>query len=532
MSESVGSSGSQSPNPDGDNQQGETNGGENHENGVELSEKEALIQSLGRDFSQYTYDGNFVVYLKFVKNRQEIEQDIREGSFFPDFVHQFFVDQERIFGYKQPILRLFYTAGRLKRYVKFDYEDCLKRDKDGIDADDVLSYLSPILDTIEYTQDLNQFIKEVSSDDELYFKPPGELLHEFESEHRRPRHLSRAHRELLEEAGDLDLKINRVGSTPLSATNGRVGESENAENLLVAGSSSLPHQAQQAEETGAKSTKKYQIFYAGATTEGFSQFQARMQTLVMWFIESANMIDFKDKRWDCFMIFEKYNPSTSEGNGSTPISSEDRYFFAGYATVYRCYAYPDRTRPRVSQMLILPQYRRNGLGTKLLQSIYDYYKKRPSTLDITAEDPDEDFISMRDLLDCKNCLQLDSFTNEKLREGWSDEMTKEAQDKLKLCPRQTRKVYEILKLRIVSKSDVDEYKNYRLEIKNRLNIPNQKQRKGVDRVTKRYPNIVVPEELKPQEKITAAKLEDNYRLLEKQYQHIVRKLNRPKVFVA
>lgn len=509
-----------SPNHEGDtSQQQETrNGGNQDENGIELTEKEALIQSLGRDFSQYTYDGNFVVYIKFVKNREEVEQDIREGAHFPDFVHQFFVSKELIFGYKQPIIRLFYTAGRLKRYIKFDYEARLEREKDGIDADDVMDCLSPIMNDIEYTQDLNQFIKEASSDEELHFKPPGELLHEFESEFRKMRHLSRAQRELLEEAGEMDFKIGRVES------NGNASDS-----IAVASSSSL---SQLGEEDVKPTTKQYQIFHANASTKNFNQFQARMQTLVMWFIESANMIDFEDSRWDCFMIFEKYNPSTSEGTETTPISSEDRYFFAGYATVYRYYAYPDRTRPRVSQMLILPQYRRNGLGTRLLQSIYDFYKKQPSTLDITAEDPDEEFISMRDLLDCKNCLQLNSFKNEKLREGWSDEMTKEAQEKLKLCPRQTRKVYEILKLRTVSKSDVEEYKKYRLEIKNRLNIPNRKQKKGVDRATYRYKNIVVPDELKQQENVIAAKLEDNYRLLEKQYQHVVSKLNRPKIVAA
>lgn len=532
MSESASPSDTKSPNHQSDQQnQDGTNSVDINENGAEISAKEALIRSLGRDFSQYTVDGNFAVYLKFVRNRADIEQDIREDTFFPDFVHQFFVDQERVFGYKQPILRLFYTAGRLKRYVKFDYEDCLTQDKDGIDADDVMGYLRPILDDIEYTQDLNQFIKEATSEEELHFKPPGDLLLEFESKYRRLRHLSRAHRELLEEAGDLGLRMEQIGaaSTAVAVTNGHSNNSGNEENIAAASSSSS---AQTPGEVFKPCKKKYQIFHANASTKGFTQFQARMQTLVMWFIESANMIDFEDNRWDCFLIFEKYNPSTSEGDESTPISSEDRYYFAGYATVYRYYAYPDKTRPRVSQMLILPQYRRNGLGTKLLQSIYDYYKKQPATLDLTAEDPDEDFIAMRDLLDCKNCLQLDAFKTEKLREGWSDEMTKEAQEKLKLCPRQIRKVYEILKLRIVNRSDEEEYKNYRLEIKNRLNVPNQKQRKGVDRATKRYPNIIVPDELKPQDKVISAKLEDNYRLLEKQYQHIVRKLNHPMIAAA
>jgi histone acetyltransferase 1 len=496
------------------------------ENVAEMSAKEALIQSLGRDFSNYTYDGNFAVYLKFVHNRAEVENDIKDDTYFPDFVHQFFVDQERIFGYKKPILRLFYTAGRLKRYVKFDYEDRLTREKDGIDADDVMSYLSPILDNLEYTQDLNQFIQEVSSKEEQEFRPPGDLLFEFELDYKKRRHLSRAQRELLEEAGELGVKLPINGSSGdnlISSTNGH-----SSKNGASSDTNSSPEKNDR-ENNKPTCKKRYQIFHANSSTKNFKQFQARMQTLVMWFIESANMIDFEDPRWDCFMIFEKFNPSSSGDNDVTTVSTEDRYFFVGYATVYRYYAYPDKTRPRVSQMLILPQYRRNGLGTTLLQSIYDYYKRQSATLDITAEDPDEEFIAMRDLLDCKNCLKLDSYQPEKLKEGWSEEMYKEAQEKLKLCRRQARKVYEILKLRITNKSDQEEYKNYRIEIKNRLNIPNQKQRIDVDRALKRDPKVPIPDELRPQEKVTAAKLEDNFRLLEKQYEHVVEKLNHPEI---
>lgn len=502
---------------------------DNYENEPEISAKEQQIRSLGRDFSSYTHDGNFAVYFKFVQDRSEIESDIRGDTFFPDFVHQFFVDQERIFGYKKPILRLFYTAGRLKRYVKFDYEDCLTHEKDGIDADDVMSYLRPILDNLEYTQDLNQFIQDVSSKEEQEFRPPGDLLYEFQSDYKKHRHLSRAHRELLEEAGELGVKLTLNGSMDENLATSTSSNGHSSKNGTIDTLNISPEKCDHHENGKSTFKKRYQIFHANSETKNFQQFQARMQTLIMWFIESATMIDFEDSRWDCFMIFEKYNPSTGEDSTATPVSTEDRYYFAGYATVYRYYAYPDKTRPRVSQFLILPQYRRNGLGTTLLQSIYDYYKRQPATLDITAEDPDEEFIAMRDLLDCRNCLKLDTFQPEKLREGWTEEIYKEAQEKLKLCRRQARKVYEILKLRVTNKSNEEEYKNYRMEIKNRLNIPNQKQRIDVDRALKRDPKVPIPDELRPQEKVTAAKLEDNFRLLEKQYEHVVNKLNNPRV---
>ena len=57
-------------------------------------------------------------------------------------------------------------------------------------------------------------------------------------------------------------------------------------------------------------------------------------------------------------------------------------------------------------------------------------------------------------------------------------MVKEANEKLKLCKRQTRRVYEIIRLHWTKKAgplndDSAEYKGYRVDIKKRLNIPYQ-----------------------------------------------------------
>lgn len=320
---------------------------------------------------------------------------------------------------------------------------------------------------------------------------------------------------------------NGTGPSTNGVSNGPTNSARSHE---VTGSSST-NNSSHADTSSCR--KKFQIYHCNSETVGFNQFQARMQSLVMWFIESATMVDFQDPRWDFFIVFEKYNPSLNEDPQATPISSDDRYYFAGYASVYRYYAYPDRTRPRVSQMLLLPPYRRNGLGTALLQSIYDYYAKQPSTLDITAEDPDEEFISMRDFLDCKNCMDLPKFQPDELRKGWSVDTAKEAQEKLKLCQRQSRKVYEILKLMSIDRSNNEEYRGYILEIKNRLNIPNQRLKLDCDKVLKR--GYELPEELRIQrenQRLSAAQLDENYQELVKQYQHTIDKLNGYKTAAA
>lgn len=62
-----------------------------------------------------------------------------------------------------------------------------------------------------------------------------------------------------------------------------------------------------------------------------------------------------------------------------------RYATIGFATVYRYYAYPQHIRPRIAQFLILPPFRRMGLGTHLLQAIYREYISRNEVKDITGK---------------------------------------------------------------------------------------------------------------------------------------------------
>lgn len=500
---------------------------------AESMPQQALVNESQVDFGSYTADGNFCVYFKLMRSRQDAEQDIRRDTFYPDFVHQFFVDTERIFGYKKPVIRLFYSASRLKRYINFDYEEKLNREQHGIEPDDVLDCLNPVLNGLEWTQDLNQFIADLESKEEKEFRPPGDLLCETTIEYSLPSLLSRAQREQLELAGE---SVLPSGSTNGASLNGFSASSsannhshQNGNPSTASASTDRPHLTE-ADNNNALTTtkKKFQIFHANRDTRNFGPFQARMQTLIMWFIESATMIDFEDPRWDFFLIFEKYNPSDDcENSQETSLSTEDRYYFVGYSSVYRYYAYPDRTRPRVSQMLLLPPYRKNGIGTYLLQAIYDYYKIQPATLDITAEDPDEEFISMRDFLDCKNCLQLTHFQPERLSQGWSEEMAKEAQEKLRLCQRQSRKVYEILKLYRLNPDNEEDHRKYRLEIKNRLNIPNQRLKLDCDKVRKL--GIELPDDMRNRldnPRLAVTMLDENYQELERQYRRTIQKLNR------
>lgn len=111
-------------------------------------------------------------------------------------------------------------------------------------------------------------------------------------------------------------------------------------------------------------------------------------------------------------------------------------------------------------------------------------------LDITVEDPSENFQRVRDFVDVKNCQGLSSFQPSKLLKGFSEEMQKEAREKFKLNRRQARRVYEILRLKATDMSDKEQYKSYRLDMKKRLNAPFQKNGRDFDKLK----NVLRPDE--------------------------------------
>uniref|UniRef100_A0A0K0DF12 Histone acetyltransferase type B catalytic subunit n=1 Tax=Angiostrongylus cantonensis TaxID=6313 RepID=A0A0K0DF12_ANGCA len=162
---------------------------------------------------------------------------------------------------------------------------------------------------------------------------------------------------------------------------------------------------------------------------------------------------------------------TFESRGHEAGDGSRAYSFAGYASLYRFYAYPDRIRPRFAQIMLLPQYRKNGIGAKLLNAICKDLCSLTEVLDITVEDPADNFIYLRDYVDCLNCSKLPEFSPEKLKGGFSMEMKKIALEKLKITKRQSRRVYEILRLKSTNMKDADEAKAYRLDVKRRLEVP-------------------------------------------------------------
>lgn len=194
---------------------------------------------------------------------------------------------------------------------------------------------------------------------------------------------------------------------------------------------------------------------------GFKEYHERMQTLIMWFIDAASYIDVDDEKWEYYTIYEKVSD----------CKGKNVYYFVGYCTVYNFYAYPEHCRPRIAQFLTIPPYQRQGHATETIDFIQRRFLSRTNIRDICVEDPSENFQRIRDYIDCRNCFNMDCFKPEKIMKGYSKNMFKECNEKLKLNQRQTRRIYEILRLKHLDKSDEESFRLYRLEVKRRLNLP-------------------------------------------------------------
>lgn len=245
----------------------------------------------------------------------------------------------------------------------------------------------------------------------------------------------------------------------------------------------------------------YEIYFATRDTKDFLEYHEQMRLFLLWFIDGASFIDQDDDRWNYFMVFERVK-----------VDGNDRFYFVGYSTVYNYYAYPENLRTRISQFLILPPFQKKNVGVNLLKTIYNYYVPNPKVTDITVEDPSDNFSQLLNFVDCLRCLKLDSFSKENVLKGWSKDKEEEARKVLKIHRQQSRKVYEILKLMHVNMADPVEYKNYRLEVKARLNAPLLKSKKR----GKFFGDAKV-ESLEMPKEVVIAELAAAYDDLEKEY---------------
>eukprot|EP00899_Mesostigma_viride_P015545 jgi/Mesvir1/23992/Mv10748-RA.2 len=133
-----------------------------------------------------------------------------------------------------------------------------------------------------------------------------------------------------------------------------------------------------------------QIVRCGVEDERVRDWFQRLQAVTLFHIDGASLITLDDPSWEIFVALERGH---SEGGQPT-------MHVAGFCTVYHFYAYPDSTRMRLSQLLVLPPFRRRGHAWHLLEQVFAEAAKR-GCYDVTVEDPNQDFQRLRDVHDMR-----------------------------------------------------------------------------------------------------------------------------------
>uniref|UniRef100_A0A158Q7A9 Histone acetyltransferase type B catalytic subunit n=1 Tax=Elaeophora elaphi TaxID=1147741 RepID=A0A158Q7A9_9BILA len=207
--------------------------------------------------------------------------------------------------------------------------------------------------------------------------------------------------------------------------------------------------------------RELQVWLVTESSPGFNAYLARVQTLALWYIEAAQYTDNDDPRWQHYFLYESLKKD----------SGVPRVALAGYASLVRFYHYPDKIRPRIAQLLLLPHYRGAGIGASFLKEIFSDLIQDSKVIDITAEVPAESFIITRDYVNCSNCSTLKEFHPDNLKKGFTEEMRSAALLRFRINPKQARRVYEILRLYHISVRDEEAMEEYRSDVKKRLEKP-------------------------------------------------------------
>ncbi|KAF7304938.1 Histone acetyltransferase type B catalytic subunit [Mycena kentingensis (nom. inval.)] len=148
----------------------------------------------------------------------------------------------------------------------------------------------------------------------------------------------------------------------------------------------------------------YEVFHATWESPGFRELHRRMQLFILLYIEAGSYIDETEETWEFVLLYEKRK------RRDTPDVAT--YHFVGYSALYPFYCFPDRTRLRLSQFVILPPYQRAGHGSELYNAIYQNILTRPRIAELTVEDPAEAFEDLRDKNDLLMLLGHQRFMEE------------------------------------------------------------------------------------------------------------------------
>ncbi|KAJ7969495.1 Histone acetyltransferase type B catalytic subunit [Quillaja saponaria] len=119
---------------------------------------------------------------------------------------------------------------------------------------------------------------------------------------------------------------------------------------------------------------------------------SRLIPLVLLLVDGSSPIDVTDPRWELYLVIQKITYHQGE-----------MHRLIGFTAVYRFYHYPDGSRLRLSQILILPPYQHKGYGRYLLEVLNDVSISE-NVFDLTVEEPLDHLQHVRSCIDTLRLL--------------------------------------------------------------------------------------------------------------------------------
>ncbi|KAF9265788.1 acyl-CoA N-acyltransferase [Marasmius fiardii PR-910] len=384
------------------------------------------------DWTTNSTESFFLSMVRAPEDRKALAEDENYEEFNPNFTYPIYGEDETIYGYKGLTIELRLASGSLASFLSVRWEEKLpSKTVDNAELK-LREFLPEDIETDE-----KSFHKRVE-EDALNFRPLGQLIHSYA----RPSPKSK-------------------GKGKLNATN----------NLL---------------DPESEDAVVYEVYHARRDTPGFWEYHRRMQIFVLLYIEAGSYIQEDESDWDFMALYEKRK------RADTPHIST--YHFVGYSSLYNFYYYPEKTRLRLSQFVIIGPYQRGGHGSELYKAIYNYVLSQPHIGELTVEDPAEAFEDLRDKNDLITLLSNETFMKEAFGEdavshgggrvgkvgralkskkgkmgppvekGWAEKW----RVKLKIAGRQFFRLVEMLIQMHIDPLDERAMKAYRLQVKERL----------------------------------------------------------------
>uniref|UniRef100_A0A0K0E8A1 Histone acetyltransferase type B catalytic subunit n=1 Tax=Strongyloides stercoralis TaxID=6248 RepID=A0A0K0E8A1_STRER len=338
----------------------------------EMAENSQKQRSFTQEEEEWVSNAVDVIKFHMVESSQSLEDT---PGYPPIFVHQFFPD-EKIFGYKDLKIDIYFCASTMYFYPIISYTSTSKEIVKTMEPDDILErFCSELPDwhMEVYKKTRGSFEEELKK--QIDFKPYGEVVYKF---------------------------------------------TNNNESFELWGQ-----------------PKEF--------NKDFNDYVTRIQFLALFEFETGDYTDMDDEGFLTYILYSVKKKSESD---------DLIYSVAGYASVYRYYVYPENEK-----------------------------RHYPKVVDITIEDPSDDLIYCRDYVDLLTLKDQPEFSEEKVKAGFSKEMEKVGREKYKINPRQTRRIYEILRLHYTDESNKDELKAYRIDVKRRLEKPMKRTKKEINRLS-------------------------------------------------